>query len=560
MNYVVKISSLLLIFIGLFFVSTRAELYTAISDVEPLLDTHLRIIEELEEYIEKEEKRIDVLKSHLKVYQIEHEKAMEDIPNYLGNPINAFTLIKRLTTDLDFIEKKIEIGSEYVKNTSLISDNEFTPYPSLEDLTGAAQALTRLQETYHLDVNDLAEGILNGVIYSTSMKSDDCYELGRVLYNEKDYKNALAWMKLALEKYPEDDELYNFTDVDILEYISFCYYLLGDIRNALNWTSKLLKLDPSHERAKGNIPHYQDALFKRQSDHTTKLRGDTGQPTVETKEEDEKPKEPTKYEKERKVYESLCRGEMEIPRAISKRLTCRYLTENHPFLRLAPIKMEYVYLDPDIVVFHEVLNEDEIYEIMMMARPRFRRATVHDPKTGELVPAHYRISKSAWLKDEEAPVVENLSRRIADFTGLSMTSAEELQVVNYGIGGHYEPHFDFARKQESAFENFSGNRIATVLFYMSDVAQGGATVFTELGLSVFPQRGAAVFWLNLHPSGEGDLATRHAACPVLRGSKWVCNKWIHQGGQELIKPCDLEYQSEGIIRPLPRPLVKKTFR
>lgn len=44
-------------------------------------------------------------------YKNEHEKAMEDIPNYLGNPINAFTLIKRLTTDLDFIEQSIETGT-----------------------------------------------------------------------------------------------------------------------------------------------------------------------------------------------------------------------------------------------------------------------------------------------------------------------------------------------------------------------------------------------------------------------------------------------------------------
>lgn len=26
-----------------------------------------------------------------------------------------------------------------------------------------------------------------------------------------------------------------------------------------------------------------------------------------------------------------------------------------------------------------------------------------------------------------------------------MDTSEELQVSNYGMGGHYEPHFDFAR-------------------------------------------------------------------------------------------------------------------
>lgn len=42
------------------------------------------------------------------------------------------------------------------------------------------------------------------------------------------------------------------------------------------------------------------------------------------------------------------------------------------------------------------------------------------------------------------------------------------------------------------------------MFQMSEVAQGGATVFTELGLSLFPLKGAAAVWMNLHPSGEGD--------------------------------------------------------
>lgn len=55
---------------------------------------------------------------------------------------------------------------------------------------------------------------------------------------------------------------------------------------------------------------------------------------------------------------------------------------------------------------------------------------------------------------------------------------------------------------------------------MSDVEAGGATIFPATNLTIFPQKGSAVFWYNLHPSGEGDEKTLHAACPVLIGSKW----------------------------------------
>lgn len=66
-------------------------------------------------------------------------------------------------------------------------------------------------------------------------------------------------------------------------------------------------------------------------------------------------------------------------------------------------------------------------------------------KTGELEFADYRISKSAWLKENEDAVVANIGKRVEAMTGLTIETAEELQVVNYGVGGHYDPHYDFAR-------------------------------------------------------------------------------------------------------------------
>jgi len=141
----------------------------------------------------------------------------------------------------------------------------------------------------------------------------------------------------------------------------------------------------------------------------------------------------------------LCRGELKPSPSDLRSLRCRYVTNRVPFLRLGPLKLEEVHADPYIVIYHDAMYDSEIDLIKRMARPRFRRATVQNSVTGALETANYRISKSAWLKTQEDRVIETVVQRTADMTGLDMDSAEELQVVNYGIGGHYEPHFDFAR-------------------------------------------------------------------------------------------------------------------
>jgi len=170
-----------------------------------------------------------------------------------------------------------------------------------------------------------------------------------------------------------------------------------------------------------------------------------------------------------------------------------------------------------------------------------RRATIQDPITGKLRHADYRVSKSAWLSPHEHKFVTSLYVRSQAATGMDLKAAEQLQIANYGIGGHYEPHFDHAREDEDKFTDLNlGNRIATILFYLSNVDAGGATVFVAGKTAVFPTKNDAVFWFNLKKNGIGNPMTRHAACPVLVGSKWVSNWWIHEYGQEFRRKCSLK--------------------
>lgn len=56
------------------------------------------------------------------------------------------------------------------------------------------------------------------------------------------------------------------------------------------------------------------------------------------------------------------------------------------------------------------------------------------------------LISSAWLKGSAQSTVGKLDHKISILTGLNVKHpyGEYLQVVNYGIGGHYEPHFDHA--------------------------------------------------------------------------------------------------------------------
>lgn len=104
--------------------------------------------------------------------------------------------------------------------------------------------------------------------------------------------------------------------------------------------------------------------------------------------------------------------------------------------------MEELSLEPQIVMFHEIITEEQIDVVQTLAKPEIERSQVRNG-TYSRASALYRISKGTWFAYSKHRALKKLEKDVEYATSLVPTSYEKVQVVNYGIGGHYEPHVDF---------------------------------------------------------------------------------------------------------------------
>ena len=71
------------------------------------------------------------------------------------------------------------------------------------------------------------------------------------------------------------------------------------------------------------------------------------------------------------------------------------------------------------------------------------------------------------------------------------------QVARYTDSQRYVEHYDGVDPHTDAGRAFcqnGGQRIATVLMYLNDVAAGGSTFFRRINFEVRPKKGAAVIF------------------------------------------------------------------
>ncbi|KAL7463810.1 hypothetical protein ACHAXS_004161 [Conticribra weissflogii] len=187
---------------------------------------------------------------------------------------------------------------------------------------------------------------------------------------------------------------------------------------------------------------------------------------------------------------------------------------------------------PWVVVLDDFLTEREVADLIRGGELEgYERSTDQGASNAlgemEKVVSKTRTSSNAWCMHqcERLEGVRTATRKIEEITGIPQTNYESFQLLSYAPDQFYRSHHDSSRTDPSP----PGPRILTFFLYLTDVAQGGETHFTKLGLSVRPKKGRALVWpsvLNDDPTYWDDRMF-HEAKDVVEGKKLAANHWIH---------------------------------
>jgi prolyl 4-hydroxylase len=185
---------------------------------------------------------------------------------------------------------------------------------------------------------------------------------------------------------------------------------------------------------------------------------------------------------------------------------------------------------PDIVLLDNFMTAAECDELCDLSKSSLTKSTVVDDATGEGINHVDRSSQGTFFTLAQNALVAKLEARISEITGIPAINGEGIQILNYVGGGEYKPHFDYFADTEGGRANMvqGGQRIITVVMYLNDVEAGGATIFPEINLSVFPKKGSALYFAYCNSLGQVDSRTLHGGAPVIAGEKWIATKWIRE--------------------------------
>lgn len=197
---------------------------------------------------------------------------------------------------------------------------------------------------------------------------------------------------------------------------------------------------------------------------------------------------------------------------------------------------------PRAVYFPKFATGEQCLHIIKASRSRLSPSmlALRDGETAENTKG-IRTSTGAFISNSEdsSGMLKELEEKIASVTMIPRNQGEDFYILRYQIGQRYASHYDAFNPVEYGPQK--SQRIATFLIYLSDVEEGGETMFPYengsnmdieydyfncIGLTVKPRQGDGLLFYSVLANGTIDPTSLHGGCPVIKGEKWVATKWL----------------------------------
>ena len=191
---------------------------------------------------------------------------------------------------------------------------------------------------------------------------------------------------------------------------------------------------------------------------------------------------------------------------------------------------------PKLIVIDNALNPEQCEHLMHLGGAVMENSTVSKtPEQAEEEGTYEheaRTGQFGWLACDHDEQVWEIARSFSELVQYPVHHSEGFQILHYKPGERYEPHFDAYETETEEGQIYckeGGQRMITLLGFLTDVDEGGATQFTNLDITIGPKQGRIIMWENCdeditrpHPN------TLHHGMPPISGDKWNFTLWFRE--------------------------------
>uniref|UniRef100_A0ACD5VBL4 Uncharacterized protein n=2 Tax=Avena sativa TaxID=4498 RepID=A0ACD5VBL4_AVESA len=221
-----------------------------------------------------------------------------------------------------------------------------------------------------------------------------------------------------------------------------------------------------------------------------------------------------------------------------------YLTASS-HVNFDPSKSKRLSWHPRVFLYEGFLSQMECDHLVSMGRGQIGSSLLVTDGDRNISQNNTDVNIILRLDDSKDLIVSKIEDRISLWSFIPKEHGESMQILKYGAN---QSDHDKDETQSSS----GGNRLVTILVYLSDIKQGGETVFprSELkdtqpkegalsecaGYAVKPVKGNAILLFNSRPDGTADKDSQYVSCSVLEGEKWLAVKHMYASKIEKPKP------------------------